>query len=236
MEKQLKQCQTLFFLSSKITIDGDCSHEIKRHLLLGKKVMTNLESIFKSRDITLPTKVHHSQGYGFSSGHVWMLELDCEESWALWRKLMHWTVVLEKTLESPLDCKEIQPVHSEGDQPWDFFRGNDAEAETPVLCPSHEKCWLIGKDSDARRDWRQEEKGTTEDEMAGWHHQLDGCKFEWTPGVGDGQGGLACCDSWGRKELDSTEQLNRTELRHSICFLFFFYMFILCHKTLSWLL
>ena len=117
------------------------------------------------------------------------------------------TVVLEKTLESPLDCKEIQPVHSEGDQPWDFFGGNDAKAETPVLWPLYVKSWLIGKDSDAGRDWGQEEKGTTEDEMAGWHHWLDGRESEWTPGVGDGQGGLACCDSWGRKESDTTKRL-----------------------------
>ena len=101
----------------------------------------------------------------------------------------------------------IQPVHSEGDQPWDFFGRNDAKAETPVLWPPHAKSWLIGKDPDAGRGWRQEEKGTTEDEMAGWHHWLDGPESEWTPGVGDGQGGLACCDSWGRKELDTTERL-----------------------------
>ena len=113
-----------------------------------------------------------------------------------------WTMVLEKTLESPLDCKEIQPVHSEGHQPWDFFGRNDAKAETPVLWPPHAKSWLIGKDSDAGRDWGQEEKGTTEDEMAGWHHWLDECEPEWTPGVGDGQGGLACCDSCGHKESD----------------------------------
>ena len=121
----------------------------------------------------------------------------------LWRKLpknwCFWTVVLEKTLESPLDCKEIQPVHSKGDQPWVFFGRNDAKAETLVLWPSHAKSWLIGKDSDAGRDWGQEEKGMTEDEMAGWHHWLDGCEFEWTSGVGDGQGGLACCDSWGHR-------------------------------------
>ena len=121
------------------------------------------------------------------------------------------TVVSEKTLESSLDCKEIQPVHSEGDQLWDFFGRNDAKAETPVLWPPDAKSWLIGKDSDAGRDWGQEEKGTTEDEMAGWHHGLDGCESEWTPGVGDGQGGLACCDSWGRKESDTTEWLNWTE-------------------------
>ena len=120
--------------------------------------------------------------------------------------------MLEKTLENPLDCKEIQPVHSEGDQFWDFFGRNDAKAETPVLWPPHRKSWLIGKDFDAGRDWGQEETGTTEDEMAGWHYQLDGHEFEWTLGVGDGQGGLACCDSWGCKELDRTERLNWTEL------------------------
>ena len=127
-----------------------------------------------------------------------MWELDCEESWVP-KNWCFWSVVLEKTLESPLDCKEIQPVHSEGDQPWVFSGRNDAKAETPVLWPPHEKSWLIGKDSDAGRDWGQEEKGMTEDEMAGWHHRLDGHEFGWTLGVGDGQGGLACCDSWGHK-------------------------------------
>ena len=117
------------------------------------------------------------------------------ELWC-WRRLL-----------SPLDCKEIQPVHSE-DQPWDFFGRNDAKAETPILWPPHAKSWLIGKDSDAGRDCGQEEKGTTKDEMAGWHHWLDGREFEWTPGVGDGQGGLACCSSRGRKDYDTTEQLN----------------------------
>ena len=135
----------------------------------------------------------------------------------LWKKLSPkglriWTVVLEKTLESALDCKEIQPVHSKGDQSWDFFGRNDAKAETPVVWPPHAKCWLIGKDPDAERDWGQEEKGTTEDEMAGWHHRLDGHEFEWIPGVGDGQGGLACCSSWGHKESNMTERLNWTEL------------------------
>ena len=107
-----------------------------------------------------------------------------------------------------LGCKEIQPAHSEGAQPWDFFGKNDAKAETPALWLPHAKSWLIGKDSDAGRDWGQEEKGTTEDEMAGWHHWLDGRESGWTPGVGDGQGGLACCDSWARKESDTTERLN----------------------------
>ena len=118
-----------------------------------------------------------------------------------------------KTLERPLDCKEIQPVHSKGDQSWVFFGRNDTEAETLVIWPPHVKSWLIGKDSDAGRDWGQEEKGTIEDEMAGWHHWLNGRESEWTPGVGDGQGGLACCDLWGRKESDTTEQLNWTELK-----------------------
>ena len=121
-------------------------------------------------------------------------------------------MVLEKTLESPLDCKEIQPVHSEGDQSWVFIGGTDAEAETPILWPPDAKSWLIGKDPDAGRDWGQKEKGKTEDEMAGWHHWLDGHEFEWTPCVGDGQGGLVCCTSWGCKESDMTEQLNWTEM------------------------
>ena len=212
MGKQWKQCQTVFiFLGSKITVHGDCSQEIKRRLLLGRKVMANLDSIFKSRDITLPTKVRLVKAMFFPVV-MYGCEMDCEESWAL-RNWCFWTVVLEKTLESPLDCKEIQPVHSEGDQSWDFFWRNDAEAETPVLWPPHAKSWLIGKDSDAGRDRGQEEKGTTEDEMAGWHHWLNGRESEWTPGVGDGQGGLVCCDSWGCKESDTTEQLNWTELR-----------------------
>ena len=116
-----------------------------------------------------------------------------------------------RALGIPLDCKEIQPVHSEGDQPWVFFGRNDAKDETPVLWPPHEMSWLIGKNSDAGRDWGQEEKGTTEDEMAGWYYQLNGREFEWTPGDGDGQGSLACCDSWGCKESDTTERLNWTE-------------------------
>ena len=140
-----------------------------------------------------------------------MWELDCEESWAP-KSWCFWTVVLEKTLGSPLDCKEIQPVHSKGDQSWVFIGRTDAKAETPILWLPHVKTWLIGKDSDAGRDWGQEEKGMTEDEMAGWHHGFDGCEFEWTPGVGDGQGGLACYSSWARKESDTTEQLNWTEL------------------------
>ena len=129
-------------------------------------------------------------------------------------KLMLLKVVLEKTLESPLDCKEIQPVHPKGNQACVFIGRTDAEAETPILWPPDVKSWFIGKDPDAWRDWGQEEKGTTEDEMAGWHHRLDGHEFEQTQGVGDGQGGLACCDLWCRKELDMTKWLNWTELNH----------------------
>ena len=143
--------------------------------------------------------------YGFSSSHVWMRELDCEESWAP-KNWCFWTVVLEKPLESPLDCKEIQPVHPKGDQSWVFIGRTDAEAETPVLWPPHAKSWLIRKDSDAGKDWGQE-KGTPEDEMVGWHHWLNGHEFEQALGVGDGQGSLACWNPWGHKESDTTERL-----------------------------
>ena len=143
---------------------------------------------------------------------IWVTSLTCEESWSP-KNWYFWTVVLEKTLESPLDCKEIQPVHSKGDQSWVVFGRNDAKAETPVLWPLHGKSWLIGKDSDAGRDWGQEEKGTTEDEMAGWHHGLYGCEFEWTPGVGDGYGGLAVLPFMGLQRVghDWATKLNWTE-------------------------
>ena len=139
-----------------------------------------------------------------------MWKLDCEEGWVP-KNWCFWTVVLEKTLESPLDCKEIQPVYPKGNQSWIFIGNTDAEAETPILWPPDAKSWLIGKDPDAGKDWRQEDKGTTEVEMAGWHYRLNGHGFGWTPGVGDGQGGLVCCGSWGRKESDTTERLNWTE-------------------------
>ena len=157
---KLETVSDFIFGGSKITADGDCNYEIKIFLLLGRKVMTNLDSIFKSRDITLPTKVRlvKAMVFPYMVFHVWMWELDCEESWVP-KNWYFWSVVLEKTLESPLDFKEIQPFHSKGDQPWVFFGRNDAEAETPVLLPTHAKSWLIGKDSDAGRDWGQEEEG-----------------------------------------------------------------------------
>ena len=166
--------------------------------------MTIPDSILKSRDITLQTKVHLVNG--FSNSHVWIWELDHKESWVP-KNWCFWTVLLEKTLKSPLDCKEIQPVHPKGNQSWVLIGRTDAEAETPVL-------WPPDKDPDARKYWRQEEKGTTEDEMVGWHYRLIGHEFEQALGAGDGQGSLVCCSPWGRKELDTTEWLNWTELKH----------------------
>ena len=159
---------------SKIIVYSDCSHEIKRNLLLGRKVMTNLDSILKSRDITLPTKVHLVRAMVFP---VVMWELDYNESWAP-KNWCFWTVVLEKNLQSPLDWKEFQPVHPNRGQSWVFTGRTDAEAETPVLWPPHAKSWFTGKDPDAGRDCGQEEKRMTEDEMAGWHHRLNGPESE----------------------------------------------------------
>ena len=153
----------------------------------------------------------YSQSYGFSSSHVWMWELGHKEGWVL-KNWCFWAVVLEKTLQSPLDSKEIKPVNPKGDQSWVFIGRTDAEAETSILWPLDAKNWLIGKDPDAGENWGQEEKGMTEDEMIGWHHWLNGHEFEWSLGVGDGQGGLACCTpiakSWTLPR-DWTE-LNRT--------------------------
>ena len=164
------------FGGSKITADGDCSHEIKRRLLLGSKVMINLDSILKSRDITLPTKVHLVKAMVFP-----VVMFGCE-SWTIkkaeCRRIDAFDVVLEKTLESPLDYKEIQPVHPKGDQSWIFIGRTDVEAETPILWPPDAKNWLIWKDPDVGKDWRQEEKGMTENEMVRWHHRLNGHEFE----------------------------------------------------------
>ena len=167
----VKTVTDFIFWGSKITADGDCSHEIKRDLLLGRKVMTNLDSILKTRDITLSTKVHLIKAIVFL-----VVMLDHKESWApkIW---CFWTVVLKKTLESPLDCKEIQPFHPKGNQSWIFIGRTDAEAETPILWLPDAKSWFIWKDPDAGKDWRWEEKGMTEDEMVGWHHRLNGHEF-----------------------------------------------------------
>ena len=165
---------SLFLGGSKITVYAEWSHEIKRCLLLGRNIMTNLDSI-KCRDIA--NKCPSSHSYGFSSSHVWMWNLDYKESWVP-KNWWFWTVVLEKTLESLLDCKEIQSGHPKGNQSWIVTGMTDAEAETPMLWPPDGKIWLIWKVPDTGKDWRQEEKGTTEDEMVGWHHWLDGHAFE----------------------------------------------------------
>ena len=169
--------------------------------------MTNLDSIFKSRDITLPTKVRLVKAMVFPvvmyECESWTVKkaerqrIDAFELWC-WRRL----------LRVPWTAKEIQPVHPKGDQSRMFIGRTDVEAETPIFWPLDVKSWLIWKDPDAGKDWEQEEKGITEDEMVGWYHRLNGHGFGWTPGVGDGQGGLACCGSWGRKESDKTEWLN----------------------------
>ena len=139
-----------------------------------------------------------------------MWKLDRKESWAP-KNWCFWTMMLEKTLKSPLNCKEFKPVNPKGNQSWILTGRTDAEAETPILWPPDAKSWLIGKDPDNGKDWGQEEKGLAEDEMVGWHHRLNGHGFGWTPGVGDGQGGVVCSGSWGHKESDTTEQLNWTE-------------------------
>ena len=205
----METAAAFIFLGFKITADGDCNYEIKRGLLLGRSNQ-HRQHIKKQRHY-FANKGPSSQGYFFSSDHVWMWELNYKESWVP-KNWCFWTVVFEKTLERPLDCKEIQLVHPKGDQSWVFIGRTDVEAEALILWPPDTKSWLIGKDPDAGRDWGQEEKGTTEDEMARWHHWLNAHGFGWTSGAGDGQGGLACCGSWGRKESDTTERLNWTEL------------------------
>ena len=194
------------FLGSKITADGDCNHDIQRHLLLGSKTMLNLYILLKSR----ADKCSYSQSsVFFFSSHVWMWKLGYKGTWVL-KNWFFWTVVLEKTLESPLGSKEIHPVHPKGNKSWIFIRMTDSEA--PILWPPDVKNWLIRKDPDAGKGWRQEEKGTTENEMVGWHHWLNGHEFEQSLGVGDGQGGLACCSPGVTKSQiwlsDWTKQLS----------------------------
>ena len=175
MANRWRKVQTVtdfIFLESRITADSDSNHKSKRCLLWEKSYDKPRQHIKKQRH-HFADKGLSSQSYSFSSSHVQIWELDHKEGWAM-KNWCFWTVVLEKTLESPLDCKEIQPVHPKGDQFWVFTGRTDVEAETPILWPPHEESWLIGKDPDAGKDWGQEEKGATEDEMVGWHHWLDG--------------------------------------------------------------
>ena len=200
-------------LDSKITAGGDCSHEIKRHLLLGRKVLTNLDSILKSRDITLPTRVCLAKAMifpvvmcGFESWTIKKTEcwrIDAFEQWC-WRRLLRVPWTARWSNQSIL--KEISPEYSLERLMLKLKLHNSNTS------PPDAKTWLIGKDPDAGKDWKQEEKGMTEDEMVGWHHWLDGHEFEQVLGVGDGQRSLACCGPWGCKESDTTEWLSRTEM------------------------
>ena len=170
-----KQWQTLFWGAPKSL--QMVTAAMTKTLALWRKTYDQPRQHIRKQRHYFTKKVLSNQGYGFSSGHVWMWELDYKESWVP-KNWCFWTVALEKTLESPLDCKEIQPVHPKGNQSWIYIGRTDAEAETPILWPPDAKNWLIWKDPDAGKDWRHEEKGTTEDEMVGWHHQLNGHEFE----------------------------------------------------------
>ena len=196
------------------TVSPSISHELMGpdamifvFWMLSFKPTFSLSTYIKKQRHYFANKSPYSQSYGFSSSHVWMWVLDHKESWVL-KNWCFWTVVLEKTLESPLHCKEIKPINPKGNQSWIFIGRTDAEAETPMHWPPEAKNWLIGKVSEAGKDWRWEEKGMTEDEMVGCYHWLDGQEFEQALGVSDGQGSLACWSLWGHKELDLTELLN----------------------------
>ena len=203
--ENVETASDFIFLGFRINVDSDCSHESKRHLLLGRKAMTKLDNGLKSRDITLLTKVR------IVKPMIFPVVMSGCESWTI-KKAEHRRidadVVLKKTLESPLDSEEIKPVNPKRNQPWIFFGRTDGEVEVPILWPPYVKSQLIGKDSDAGKDWRQKEKGMTEDEIVGWHHWLSRHEFEPTPGDSERQGSLICCVPWGLKELDVTSRLN----------------------------
>ena len=209
MGKQWKQWETLVWGAPKSLQMVTAAMKLKDTCSLEENYDKPRWHIKKQRHY-FADKCPSSQSYGFPSSHVWMWELNYKESWAQ-KKWCFWTVVLEKTLGSPLDCKEIKPVNTKGNQSWIFIGRTDAETEAPILWPPDTKNWLIWKDPDAGKDWRQEEKGTTEDETVGWHHRLNRCEFEQASAVSYGQGSLACCNPWGHKESDTTEWLNWTE-------------------------
>ena len=204
--KKMEAVADFIFLGSKVTADCDCSHEVKWRLLLGRKAMANLDSVLKSRDITLPTKVHIAKAVVFP-----VVMCRCE-SWTIngaecWRidafKLWSW----KRLFESPLDSKEIKPVSPKGDQPWIYILKTDAEAR--ILWTPDAKSQLIGKEPDAGKDWGRNRRGW-QNEIVGWHHQLSGLEFEQTPGYSEWQGSLACCRPWGHKEPDTTNWTTAT--------------------------
>ena len=205
----MEKMTDFIFLGSKITADGDCSHLIKRCLLLGRKALTNLDRILKNREITLPTKVHIIKAV------VFLVVIHGCESWTVKKVEHHRIDAFElwcwRTLESPLDSREIKSLNPEGNQPWIFVGRTDAETEAPVLWPPDAKSWLIEKDPDSGKDWKQEKKGMTEDEMVGWHHWPNEHESEQAPGDGEGQRSLECCSPWDHKELDTTERPNSND-------------------------
>ena len=209
MGKQWKQWLILFFWAPKSLPMLTAAMKFKNTCSVEGKLWPTYH--IKKQRHYFAGKGPSSQSYSFSSSHVRIWELDYKESWAP-KNWCFWTVVLEKTLESPLDCKEIKTVNPKGNQPWIFIGRTDVEAETPILWPPDVKNWLIWKDLDAGKDWRQE-KGSTEDEMVEWHHWLDAHEFEQAPGMGDGQGSLTCCSPWICKESDMTEWLTWTEIQ-----------------------
>ena len=209
MGKQWKQWQILFSWPPKSLQTVTAAMKLNDSCALEEKLFDNPRQHIKKQRDYFTNKGPYSQSYGFSSYHVQMYELDHKESWPP-KNWWFWIVVLEKTLNSPLDCN---PVNPKGNQPWIFIGSTDAEAEVPVPWPSDAESWLIGKDSDAGKDWREEEKGTTEDDMVGLHHQLNGHEFGKTSEVGDGQGCLACCIPWGCTKSDTTERVNWTKLK-----------------------
>ena len=196
----------LYFLCSKITVDTDCSHGIKRCLLFGRKSMTKIDTMLKSR-YHFADKSPYGQSYGFSSSQEQLWELDHNQGW-MSKSWCFWIVVLEKTLDNPLDCKEIKSVNPKGNEFWIFIGRTYAKAEASKLWPPDAKSQLIGKQLDTGKDWGQEEKGVTEDEMVAWHHQNSGHEFEKILRESEGQGRLACSSPWGCKKADTTSWMN----------------------------
>ena len=235
MGKQWKQCQTLFLGTPKSLQMATAAIKLKHTWSFEEKLWQSRQCI-KKQKYHFADKGPYSQSYGFSNSHVQMWEFVHKEGWTP-KKWCFQIMMLKNTLESPLDCKEVQPVHPEGNQSWVFIGRTDVEAETPILWPPDAKSWFIWKDPDAGKDWGQEENGTAEDEMAGWHHWLNALGFGWTPGIGDRQGSLVCCGSWGCKKSDTTERLNWTELKEEIikkmklCFLCVFPLFLIIYGS-----